>query len=41
MGDAGLREMITYLNCVEFNARWDAHLSQQAKGQSRVSKDLL
>jgi cellulose synthase/poly-beta-1,6-N-acetylglucosamine synthase-like glycosyltransferase len=38
MGDAGLREMITYLNCVEFNARWDAHLSQQAKGQNQVSK---
>jgi GT2 family glycosyltransferase len=27
MGDTHLREAITYLNCLTFNARWDAHLS--------------
>jgi GT2 family glycosyltransferase len=29
MGDASFREMITYLNCVTFNHRWSASLSQQ------------
>jgi GT2 family glycosyltransferase len=32
MGDVYLREAITYLNCLAFNARWDAHLSEWAPG---------
>ncbi|WP_404295215.1 glycosyltransferase family 2 protein (plasmid) [Microvirga sp. RSM25] len=28
MGDPEFREMITYMNCVEFNFRWDARLSE-------------
>jgi GT2 family glycosyltransferase len=27
MGDHDFRAMITHMNCVEFNARWDGHLS--------------
>jgi GT2 family glycosyltransferase len=34
MGDNHLREAITYLNCLTFNARWDAHLSEGALGRS-------
>jgi GT2 family glycosyltransferase len=30
MGDASLRDMITYMNCVEFNARWDTLLSEES-----------
>jgi len=28
MGDGTLREMVTYMNCLEFNRRWDAVLSR-------------
>jgi GT2 family glycosyltransferase len=34
MGDNHLRETITYLNCLTFNARWDAHLSEGALDRS-------
>jgi GT2 family glycosyltransferase len=34
MGDNHLRETITYLNCLTFNARWDAHLSERALARS-------
>ncbi len=37
MGDAGLRETITYMNCVEFNARWDSHLSDNVAQPSGAS----
>ena len=33
MGDTHLRETITYLNCLTFNARWDALLSEWALGR--------
>jgi GT2 family glycosyltransferase len=36
MGNVHLRESITYLNCLTFNARWDAHLSEWAPGPSRA-----
>ncbi|MPR08705.1 glycosyltransferase [Microvirga tunisiensis] len=37
MGDADLREMITYMNCVEFNARWAAILAGQAQSSVETS----
>jgi GT2 family glycosyltransferase len=33
MGDQSFREMITYLNCVTFNARWGTALSEQAESR--------
>ncbi len=36
MGDASLRDMITYMNCVEFNARWDTPLSEEAARRTRA-----
>ncbi|MGF9759446.1 hypothetical protein AAII07_30045 [Microvirga sp. 0TCS3.31] len=36
MGDAHLREAVTYLNCLTFNARWDAHLSETSATHIRV-----
>ncbi|WP_201861477.1 glycosyltransferase family 2 protein [Microvirga soli] len=36
MGDAHLREAVTYLNCLTFNARWDAHLSEPSATHIRV-----
>jgi hypothetical protein len=39
MGDHTFREMITFLNCVAFNARWGAHLSDLA--QPRLEQQPL
>lgn len=34
MGDRRFREMITYMNCVEFNARWADHLDRAAEHEA-------
>jgi GT2 family glycosyltransferase len=33
MGDRTFRDRITYMNCAEFNARWDGYLSQVGAAQ--------